>query len=642
MKYLEKLKKFLGLEKYSPYVNSYYEKTNAVSSLYLSCVVILLEIWMLVATLVNQFNEETKRSTLWLWQHVPCYIVLLSAGLAMLVYAIRYIKGKRPHKYVGRGIYTFFSVISILFGMYISYMDYVKGEQFITLFTMVLFIFCFLAWRPVYTVFFLTVSFLVFYIVCDNSAPATYATQVNLMIIYIAMIMSATNSFHQIIREAKKDERLETVNEVLLKLSISDEITGINNMSYFISQTLSEIHEKDRDVTQMLFLFLDIEHFKNYNEKYGFMAGNEFLKHIADVVQRTFAGSSVAHFSNDNFVVFTQDKNVLNKLEVIRSEVKKCDCGLTMELKTGAYRPKDRDCLPIVACDHARYACNSIKKFFDKNYCEYTEDMDNDFHRKQHIINTIDKALDEKLIKVYYQPLVNAATGELSGLEALARWDDPMYGFLLPSHFISTLEEYHQIHKLDMYVLDRVCKDIVEEKDLGHPIFPVSLNFSRLDFEVLDLAAEVEAMLNRYGVEKRYIHVEITESALTENDGRLQKALETFRKSGYALWLDDFGSGYSGLNVLKEYDFDVMKIDMKFLHNFGGNQKSQTILKNIVSLAKDIGMLTLTEGVETEEARKFLHEIGCEKLQGYLFGMPMPREEIRKKLESGEYIPEKN
>ncbi len=211
----------------------------------------------------------------------------------------------------------------------------------------------------------------------------------------------------------------------------------------------------------------------------------------------------------------------------------------------------------------------------------------------------------------------------------------------MPGLFISTLEEYHQIHKLDMYMLNRVCLDLVEAKENNRPLLPVSLNFSRLDFEVLDLASEVEETLSRYNVEKKYIHVEITESALAESDKRLQNALNVFRKSGYALWLDDFGSGYSGLNVLKEYDFDVMKIDMKFLHNFEGDEKSKTILKNIVTLAKDIGMVTLTEGVETEEARQFLQKIGCETLQGYLFGTPMTKEVLQEKINSGEYKIEK-
>lgn len=313
-----------------------------------------------------------------------------------------------------------------------------------------------------------------------------------------------------------------------------------------------------------------------------------------------------------------------------------------MKLKTGAYRPENRDILPIVACDYALYACKTIKKNYVRNFCVYSSEMNLDFHRKQYIINNIDRAIENKYIHVYYQPVINSSTGLLCGVEALARWKDPQFGFLMPAMFINTLEEYRQIHKLDMYVLEQVCRDFFELRERNVKFIPASINFSRLDFEVFDLAAEVERMLKKYDVDKKYIHVEITESAITEDDKGLQQAIEKFRSSGYALWLDDFGSGYSGLNVLKEYDFDVMKIDMKFLQNFGSNEKSKVILRNIVKLAKEIGMLTLTEGVETEEACEFLKEIGCEKLQGFLFGKPMPREEIYHKIQSGEYKIEEN
>ena len=158
MKLLIKIKKLLGLEKFTPYISSYFEKSNAVSGLYLSSVVVILEFWMIASTAFYQMTSEYKRSTIWLWNHVSCYVLLLIAGIAMMVYSYRYVKNKKPNRYIGKGINIAFSVISILFGMYISYLDYAKGEQFITLFTMVLFIFCFLCWRPIYSILFLTVS----------------------------------------------------------------------------------------------------------------------------------------------------------------------------------------------------------------------------------------------------------------------------------------------------------------------------------------------------------------------------------------------------------------------------------------------------------------------------------------------------
>ena len=264
--------------------------------------------------------------------------------------------------------------------------------------------------------------------------------------------------------------------------------------------------------------------------------------------------------------------------------------------------------------------------------------MDSFFIKKQYVLNTIDTALEKGWIKVYYQPVVWTENKKLCGLEALARWEDPKYGMLSPGVFVPVLEEYRQIHKLDMYILDCACRDTGEAYQQNLPVIPVSINFSRLDFDVADVVAEVDACVQKHGISKQDIHIEITESALTENDVHLRKAMERFRAEGYSLWLDDFGSGYSGLNVLKEYQFDMMKIDMKFLHNFSENQKTQPILKNVIALAREIGMQTLTEGVETSEASEFLHSIGCDRLQGFLFGKPMPKEQLRAEIAAGTYI----
>ena len=252
-----------------------------------------------------------------------------------------------------------------------------------------------------------------------------------------------------------------------------------------------------------------------------------------------------------------------------------------------------------------------------------------------YIINNIDSAIKNEYIKVFYQPVVNASSRKICGLEALARWEDPQYGFLSPADFIQILEEYHQIYKLDMFVVEKVCQNFVYAKENGLTLIPVSLNFSRLDFDSINLAQDVEECLQKYNIDKKLIHIEVTESTLSEDDEKLKEILRQFRSNGYALWLDDFGAGYSGLNVLKEYDFDMMKIDMKFLTGFSGNKKARHILKNIITMAKELGMSTLTEGVETDEAYQFLKENGCEQIQGYLFGRPMPDHEFFEKLKVG-------
>ncbi|MBO4640308.1 MAG: EAL domain-containing protein [Treponema sp.] len=636
-KKIEKIKLFLGIGKHSDYINEYFDKSNIRSSLYVTSVILVLELLMIINITIRQFSEETRRSSQWFIIHLICFIILLLAALALFIYSIRHVKKLSANRNTWAALRYIFSIVAIVFGIYISFLDYKKGEQFITLMTMTVFVFCFVVWRPVYSILLLAVSYAGFFILCNIFLPATYATKVNLSIVFVSILMSAINAYHQKLKEAQKDEKLEHAQNILLKLSISDEVTGIANMHYFRSQALELMHDKSVDINKLIFLFLDIENFKILNEKYGFWEGNIFLKKFADMLGIVFKDSIIAHFSNDNFVVLTKDEAIEEKLNTIRRNLLSMNYDINLGLKVGSYRPRDRECLPVIACDHARYACYSIKKRYKHDYCEYDDSMANDFQKKQYIINNIDEAIKKEHIKVYYQPVINTRTGRLCGLEALARWDDPQYGFLAPADFIQTLEEYYQIYKLDMFVVEKVCQHFVTIQDLNLPLIPVSLNFSRRDFDSINLAEDVEECLQRYNIDKKLIHIEVTESTLSDNDEKLKEILKRFRSDGYALWLDDFGAGYSGLNVLKEYDFDMMKIDMKFLSGFSGNKKARCILKNIITMAKELKMSTLTEGVETEDAYQFLKDNGCEQIQGYLFGRPMPDKELYEKIKVGLY-----
>ncbi len=637
MKTSERIKEFFGLIKYSKYIDENFVSSNRKSGFWVSLVVSFLEIIMITSVLFNHFSGIQIRSTSWLISHLVSYWLLLLSSLSLLIITFLYLKNKIKSKIPGKICKFIFSVVALGFGIYISFLDYSKGEQFITFITMTIFTFCFFVWRPAFSISFLIFSFSLFFYLCNTLYPASYATKVNLSIALIAIILSAINAYHQKLANAKKDEKLNNANDILVKLSISDEVTGISNMNYFRSQTLHIMQKPETDITKYIFLFLDIEHFKSYNEKYGFWEGNSFLRNFAELIEKTFTNSVTAHFSNDNFVIFTRNQEIQEKLSVLQHFIENPKLEVRLLLKTGAFCPENKEIMPILACDHARYACYSIKKLFNKNYCEYDKSMAQDFSIKHYIINNLDNAIENNYIKVFYQPVIETKTRKICGLEALARWDDPETGFLSPAMFINTLEEYHQIHRLDMYIVEQVCIDLQEIISQNKIVIPVSLNFSRLDFDMIDLANEVENTLRKYNISKDYIHVEITESALTDNDNNLKNAIKDFRSSGYALWLDDFGAGYSGLNVLKDFDFDMMKIDMKFLVNFKENKKAKPILKNIVSLANDLGMKTLTEGVETKEAYEFLRLIGCEKMQGYLFGKPMPKNELQKKLSDGTY-----
>lgn len=241
---------------------------------------------------------------------------------------------------------------------------------------------------------------------------------------------------------------------------------------------------------------------------------------------------------------------------------------------------------------------------------------------ENYILEHFDEALKNKWIEVYYQPVVRTITGAFCGAEALARWNDPEKGLLSPAEFIPVLEDTGRITELDLYVLEQICQDYQMVFQRGNRVVPVSFNLSRKDLLHNDIIERIEAIMARYNVPRELVNVEITESAFVEDVERIGPVLKKLHELGYQVWMDDFGSGYSSLGILKDYSFDEIKIDMSFLSKF--DKKARNIIRSVVTMAKRIGVQTLAEGVETKEQYVFLYTIGCEKIQGYYFGRPMP------------------
>lgn len=250
---------------------------------------------------------------------------------------------------------------------------------------------------------------------------------------------------------------------------------------------------------------------------------------------------------------------------------------------------------------------------------------------RQYIKTHIDEALEKGWIQLYYQPVVRALSRTLAGYEALARWQDPVRGLISPAAFIPALEEIHAIHKLDLYMVDQICSLYGPRNDLGFPTVPISFNLSRLDFFDCDIHAEISRRVDRAGVPHGNLAIEITESVFVQDMSVIAPILDQFRQDGYSLWMDDFGSGYSSLNVLKDYAFDTIKLDMEFLRRF--TDRAKVIVESVIRMAKDLNIQTLAEGVETEAQAEFLRNIGCSLLQGFLFSKPfeMTREKVVQK-----------
>ncbi|MCR4694443.1 MAG: EAL domain-containing protein [Pseudobutyrivibrio sp.] len=243
---------------------------------------------------------------------------------------------------------------------------------------------------------------------------------------------------------------------------------------------------------------------------------------------------------------------------------------------------------------------------------------------KEYVVNNIEKACANGWIEAFYQPVIRTMTNRLCGMESLARWNDPEYGFLSPADFVGPLENANKITMLDCAVLENVCATLSARMRANKPVLPVSVNFSRLDFKNYDMVKIVEETVAKYDLPRHFIHIEITESIVVSNEKLMGRVINDFRSLGYEIWMDDFGSGYSSFNLLKDFQFDMLKLDMDFLSSF--TEKSKAIVSSVIIMAKDIGMSTLAEGVETKEQVDFFRTIGCGRMQGYYFGKPEPME----------------
>ena len=424
-------------------------------------------------------------------------------------------------------------------------------------------------------------------------------------------------------------------NSIFLRISertdrYFDPLTGLPNMEY--GRLCGENFIDDiRDAGGVpLLVFFDIVGMKLFNNANGFNRGDEFLINFAACLKKQFGDNLICRFSNDHFAVIADACNIEDRLNEIRKCVKSVVSKISMDLYVGVCEIGEFGEF-LDASEKAKLACSMQKNKGDGFIRYYDEGMHKDLLLQNYVVSHIDEAIANGYIKIFYQPVVRTITETFCGMEALARWIDPQYGFLNPGVFIGALEDSRQIHKLDSHVIELVCRELRGELDQGHPVVPVSFNLSRLDFVGCDIFEVVERTLGKYGIDHDLIRVEITESIMA-SDSYVQREIERFRLAGYEVWMDDFGSGYSSLNTLKDYKFDELKIDMAFLSNL--NEVSRIIISSMVRMAKRLGLKTLAEGVETQEQMDFLKEIGCEKAQGYYYGKPQPLQDTMKRMES--------
>ena len=405
-----------------------------------------------------------------------------------------------------------------------------------------------------------------------------------------------------------------------------DKMTGLFNMTAFgIIGENERASMKKKDIVPAL-VYCDVRDMKAINEKYGFAKGNGVISGIAYVLKEVFRNGVISRFSDDHFVVLASRKGIEQKIERVCHDVLNNPMGIPVMMCAGIYSDTKNDIDIYAACDRAMLACKSLKGDYNIKYREFDREMFNVYHKNRHVISSFEDALKNGDIKLYYQPIIRTVTGKICDMEALARWIDPEKGMLPPGQFISILEYNRLINKLDFYMVSKICESLNELKKQNVPVVPVSVNLSRINFEICDVVEEVTRIVDEHNIGHELITIEITESAFIHNQSFLASQIDRFRNAGFNVWMDDFGSEYSSLNTLQEYTFDLVKLDMRFMKNFSLTGKNRLILSDIISMISKLGVNTLAEGVQTKEQLRFLRDAGCDKVQGYLFSRPMPCE----------------
>ena len=417
-----------------------------------------------------------------------------------------------------------------------------------------------------------------------------------------------------------------------------DNLTGLPGMSYFFRLAEHGCLKLQQEGFQPAIIFFNLSGIKYFNKKYGFDEGDRLIRSVSALLVRYFGQNACSRFGQDHFAVYTKLEGLEETLRSIFDEMLECNEGNSLPLKAGIYVEPPELTEISLACDRAKHACSMIGSVFESDFSYFSMTMMKDEEKRQYILDHFDQAIEEGWIVPFYQPIVRAANGCVSDEEALARWIDPEKGMLSPGDFIPVLEDSMLLYRMDLHILDRILIKMKKQAEAGHYVVPISLNLSRTDFDMCDMVEEVTRRVDDAGIGRDKLTIEITESAVGSDLDFIRDQVENFQRLGFKVWMDDFGSGYSSLDVLQSIRFDLIKLDMRFMQQLEESEESRIILTELVRMIIGLGIDTVAEGVETEKQKDFLREIGCTKLQGYYYCKPISFETLLKRYEEGKQI----
>ncbi len=434
-------------------------------------------------------------------------------------------------------------------------------------------------------------------------------------------------------------ERFLLIN-VVKNSALTQYLTGLPNSGGFISIVGSKFGSGE--IMKYDAFFFNLKSFGLISRRYGIQEGDEIIKRYAKKIKE-FAEEDevVAHFGGDNFTALIRKERTksfikfLSAVPVYGMKNGKMD-EFTISAVAGIYAIDESMSSPGQAVSRAVMACNYAKNVANKPYVFVNKAMSTRIYRQKQIEDRYEDALANEEFRVYLQPKVDTETGKIVGAESLARWF--CNGLVLyPTEFVPILEQEGMVASLDLYVLKKTCEFIKEWQNNGITPVPVSVNFSRRDLNYKDLAKEIMKIIDSYGIERKYIEIEVTETASEDERILMTSFLSKLKDAEISTAIDDFGTGYSSLSTLRDFPVSVIKIDRSFINNEELNSNDEIVLRNIVAMANELGIDVVTEGVERPDQTQLLKNVGCHVVQGFLYDNPMPKKDFEKRLQKGVY-----
>ena len=430
----------------------------------------------------------------------------------------------------------------------------------------------------------------------------------------------------------------------LIQAAEFDRLTRLYSRNFFFEYA-NRIHQYHPNWS-MDAIIVDIEQFHSVNALNGREFGDRVLAAIGDGIRGFLADTEgiASRFEADRFEIYCQHPDDYQALlDRLQDEVNALSINASIRLRMGV-APWRRDVEPVLLFDSARAACSMVRGNYKTRLMVFDEEMHQRELMDQRLLNDMRRAVEEREMTVFYQPKYNVQCDppRLSSAEALIRWNHPELGMVSPGRFIPLFEGNGQISTVDQFVWNEAARQIAEWRDRFNIILPVSVNLSRVDVFDPTLEARLEGLIERYGLDHKALKLEVTESAYTDNAEQMIELINRLRAKGFEIEMDDFGSGYSSLNMLSYMPIDVLKMDMQFVRNITQSEKDFKLVEVVLDIARYLKVPVVAEGVETEAQLKMLKGAGCDLVQGYYFSRPLPPEEFERLIVKEQQIEREN